>query len=73
MSDYYQQQVTLYMMRRAKRQADDQIMAATDESPEASSHIGGWLARLGSLLPNAPAQRSVSRPIPGPSGKVESA
>lgn len=73
MSDYYQQQVTLYMMRRAKRHADD---ASTDgvHTPTAEgSTNGGWLARLGRLFVRRSTQSSVTPPMPRPSGEIETA
>ncbi|MFW6097722.1 MAG: hypothetical protein ACOC9Z_06585 [Chloroflexota bacterium] len=70
MSDYYQQQVTLYMMRRAKRKTAE-ATAGDEPAPTAVDKSGNatWLARLGDLLPKQPAEPA----LPRPSGKVESA
>lgn len=69
MSDYYQQQVTLYLMRRAKRKTAE-ATAGDEPAPTADrSGKAAWLARLGDLLAKQPTEPA----LPRPSGKVESA
>lgn len=69
MSDYYQQQVTLYMMRRAKRKTAE-ATAGDEPAPTAhSSGMAAWLTRVGDLL----AKQRTEPALPQPSGRAEAA
>lgn len=73
MSDYYQQQVTLYMIRRTKRRAGDASTDGNHIAPAEGSANRGWLARLGTLFLRRRKQSPVAQPMPRPSGEIETA
>ena len=73
MSDYYQQQVTVYMMRRAKRRAAEESTVSAGAPAGAGSVKGGLVARLGTLLPRQQTRPSVAQPVPRPTGEIEAA